>query len=182
MSKKIVCCKNGDISQFKMEKLTKPKPEDVANDFLDAKKTSAMFNLVEFIRSKKIGIQWASSEAWSLNYKGKKLGSLKIGARYDSCDEIAHSWHFRHHRSYLDCYYNMEDCELKSFVFEHIYAKCCGNCIATNGTPNEIKAGYMNPTDCGCWPLRIYNPDGNALEYTKQLIEFRMECILADKK
>ena len=76
----------------------------------------------------------------------------------------------------------MEDCDLKTFVFEHIYAKNCGNCVGTNANPNEVKAGYMNPTDCGCWPLRVYTPDGEALEYTKQLIEFRMNCILENPK
>ena len=173
---------NIEGSVYKEQKKVKPKPEDAAGDFLDTEKTAAMLNLVEFIRNKKIGIQWASSNAWSLNYKGQKLGSIKIGAMWKSSDEIAHSWHFRHHHHYLDCYYRMEDCELKTFIFEHIYARNCGNCIYTNGNPNEIKAGYMNPTDCGCWPLRIYNPEGKTLEYTKQLIEFRMKCILENPK
>jgi hypothetical protein len=83
----------------------------------------------------------------------------------------------------------MEDSDLKSFIFDHIYAKTCGHCFCTcradqNGQTNlnEQKAGYMNPTGCSCWPLRIYNPTGEALDNTKRLIEYRMNCILEDSK
>ena len=171
------------MSTFKNQKLIKPKPEDIAGELNDANRVANILNLVEFIRSKKIGIQWEASNAWALKYKGKKIFQLKIGAaRWDSCDEIAQSWHIRHNRLYLDYYYSMEDCELKTFIFEHIYAKACGNCIGTNANPNEQKAGYMNPTECSCNPLRIYNPEGEAQEFTKRLIEFRMNCVLENPK
>ena len=39
---------------------------------------------------------------------------------------------------------------------------------------DERKAGYMNPADCFCWPLRVYNPAGEALALTKRLIELRI--------
>jgi len=160
------------MSIYQNQKATKPKPEDVAGDFLDAKKTAALLNFVEFIRANKIGIRWASANSWTLNYKSKRLGYLKIFAEKPNTS-IYGSWAFCHNRDgSLELYYNMEDCNLKRFIFENIYARTCGNCICS-ADMNAQKAGYMNPTDCGCYPLRIFNPDGDALEHTKQLIEYK---------
>jgi len=167
------------MSTYKNQKVIKPKPEDVAGDFLDTEKTAAMLNFVEFIRGNKIGIRWASSNSWTLHYKGKRLGYLKIFAGKPNTS-IDRSWTFCHvHNDFLSRYYSMEDCDLKTFIFDNIYAKTCGNCICYNNM-NARKAGYMKPTKCGCYPLRIFNPDNEILVYTKQLIEYKINCILEE--
>jgi len=153
------------MSTQQKPKPAKPKIEDVGN-YLDAEKTANMLNLAEFIRTNKIGIQHSSGASWSLRYKGRQFGSLHI---HDG------TWRFAHRG--LDNYYKMEDCDLKRFIFEHIYVRECGNC---QWNQNATKAGYMNPTDCGCWPLRIFNAAGDVLEQTKRLIEYRKNCILED--
>ena len=169
------------MSLYRNQKATKPKPEDVAGDFLDVEKTAAMLNFVEFIRANKIGIRWASANSWTLHYKGKRLGYLKIFAGKPNTS-IDGSWTFCHNSDgSLDAYYSMDECNLKTFIFDNIYARTCGDCICYNNM-NAQKAGYMNPTDCGCYPLRIFSPDGEALEYTKQLIEYKTNCILEDSK
>ena len=168
------------MSIYQNQKTTKPKPEDVAGGSLSTEKTVAILNLVDFIRVNKVGIQWGSGNSWALSYKGKRLGYLKICIEKPNTSNYG-SWLFFHNRAYLNRYYKMDECDLKTIIFEHIYAKTCGNCF-TSGNKNAQKAGYMNPTDCGCYPLRIFNPDGEALEYTKQLIEYRKICILEDSK
>jgi len=190
---------------YKDQKELKPKPEDVAGNILDAERAADILNFIEFIRANKIGIRWISSNSWTLVYKGRRLGYLKIecldvgygsGAEYKRLFGEPHplkkSWFFCQQGSnqqypYLERYYNMEDCELKFFVFDHIYARSCGRCFCTwhikgIASLNEEKAGYMNPTQCGCWPLRIYNPNGESLELTKRLIEFWMERVLEEKQ
>ena len=168
------------MSIYQNQKETKPKPEDAAGDFLNTEKAAAVLNFVEFMRAIKVGIQWASGNSWALNYKGKRLGYLKIFSEKPDTSMFG-SWAFCHNRDYLERYYKMNECDLKTFIFEHIYAKTCGNCF-TSGNMNAQKAGYMNPTDCGCYPLRIFNPDGKVLEYTKQLIEYRKNCIFENTK
>lgn len=168
------------MSLYQSQKSVKPKIEDVAGNFLDAGKTAALLNLAEFIRTEKIGIQWASANSWALNYKNKRLGYIKIqnGLPWPHLNGI---WRFCHNRNYLDRYYSMEECDLKTFIFDNIYAKTCGG-DTCQSNPNAQKAGYMNPTDCGCYPLRIFNPNEEKLEYTKQLIKYRKNCILEDSK
>ena len=189
------------MSTYKNQKITKPKPEDVAGDFLNAGSTTDLLNLVEFIRANKIGIRWVSANSWKLVYKGKKLGFLKIyyiDVEYEylfgKSNPLHKSWFFcqqsdNYKYEYFDRYYSMESGDLKSFVFDHIYTKTCGQCFCTcradqsgQTNLNEQKAGYMNPTDCGCWPLRIYNPTGESLVNTKRLIEFRMNCVFENSK
>jgi len=152
------------VSIHKDQKDVRPKIEDVAGDFLSAERTATLLDLVAFLRANKIGISWSSGNSWSLRSKGKLIGSLHI---YDG------TWRFSHRG--LDIYYQMEDCDMKRFVFDHIYVRACGDC---QWNQNTAKAGYMNPTTCGCWPLRIFNADGEVLENTKRLIEFRKMCIL----
>ena len=141
--------------------------EDAGN-YLDPERTSAMMDLVGFLRANKIGIQHSSGASWSLRYKGRNLGQINI---YNG------TWRFAHRG--LDKYYQMEDGDLKSFIFDNIYARECGDC---QWNQNAAKVKYMEPTTCGCWPLRIFNAGGEVLENTKRLIEFRMNCILEDLK
>lgn len=156
----------------------KPKPEDIAQDLLDEEKAAIFLNLVDFIRANKIGIRWASYCKWKCSFKGKKLGDISIyDGQYAAYQPYNGSWRFSHGRDFLDLYYSMEDCDLKTFVFDNIYVAGCGNGKCTNTSPDAQKAGYMNPTGC-CYPLRIYNPSGETLEHTKQLILFRKNYIL----
>ena len=172
---------NNIESIYRAQKATRPKIEDVAGDFLDAGRTAALLNLAAYIRDNKINIQWASGNSWALNVKNKRLGYLKI------CDGspaqiYRGSWYFCHNRAYLDNYYSMADSDFKTFIFENIYARNCGSCTVSSKRPDEKKAGYMTPTDCWCWPFRIFNPEGEALEYVKKLIEYRKNCILEEMK
>jgi hypothetical protein len=147
------------------EKRANPKIDEVGL-YLDQKKAANMLSLVEFIRANKIGIQHSSGTSWSMRYKGKQFGSLHIHNG---------TWRFAHRG--LEKYYEMEDGDLKNFIFDNIYSRNCGDC---QWNPEAQKAGYMKPTDCGCWPLRIFNADGDVLENTKRLIEYRKNCILED--
>ena len=149
------------------EKAAKPKIEETVGKLLNAERAAAMLELVKFIRDSKIGIQWSTPTSWSLRYKGKLIGSLHI---YNG------TWRFAHRD--IESYYQMEDSDLKTFIFDNMYARNCGDCQWNPGSP---KSGYMNPTSCGCWPLRVFNADGEVLEKTKQLIEYRQVCILNGK-
>jgi len=65
------------MSLYQNQKGTKSKIEDIVGDLLDAEKTAAMLNLIEFIRANKIGIQHASGNSWKMTYKSKLLGYFR---------------------------------------------------------------------------------------------------------
>ena len=167
------------MSIYKQQKATKPKPEDVAGDFLDIERTAAMLNFVEFLRANKIGIRWASGNAWGLHYKGRKFGTVRIGDGM-SASYLHGSWYFSHGQP-INRYYSMEDCDLKTFIFDNIYAKDCENCWLKHQSGLK-KIGEMNPNACTCYPMRIFNPDEERMEYSKQLIKYIMNWILEESK
>ena len=148
------------MSIYQTQKSTKPKPEAVARDFLDSKKVSAFLRLVEYLRANKIGIPWVSGNSWGLNVKGKRIGFIKIAGG---------SWLFCQQPRHMKYYENMKDSDLHKFVFNNIYPKTCleGKC---GEGPDMPITDYNKSSVCGCWPLRIFNPDEEALEYTKRLI------------
>ena len=173
------------MSLYKEQKVLRPKIEDVAGKYLDADRTAAILNFTGFLRANKVSIRWISSNSWKLLYKKESLGYIKIYTGILGKPAAPHlygSWYFCQQYGYLSRYYEMDDSDLKRFIFDNIYAKNCGNCICTNPIPNDIKIGYMEPTGCKCWPLRIFNPDGEWLEYTKLLIEHRMNFILEENE
>ena len=80
---------------------------------------------------------------------------------------------------YLDRYYSMDDCDLKTFIFDNIYAKDCENCWLKHQSGLK-KIGEMNPNACTCYPMRIFNPDEERMEYSKQLMKSRSPCVLEE--
>ena len=161
------------VSLYQQQKAVKPKPEDVANSFLDAEKAAAFLIIIEFIRANKINIAWVAGNSWGLNYRGKRMAFLKIHEG---------NWFFCQQPRHMQNYVDMDACELKNFVFENIYVKTCdgGDCRYNN--PNNLKADYFDADVCKCWPLRIFNADGERLEQTKKLIEYSKNCILMIKE
>ncbi|MCL2371917.1 MAG: hypothetical protein FWC78_00755 [Defluviitaleaceae bacterium] len=156
------------MSIYQNQKSIKPKPEDVAADFLDNKKTELFLDIIDFIRADKINISWVSGNSWGLNVKGKRIAFLKI------CNG---NWIFRQQPRHMKFYNEMKNDDLKNFVCSYICAKTCidGTC---DEHPNMPKTDFNAPNVCTCWPLRIYDPDKEALEYTKQLIAFSKKYIL----
>ena len=159
-----------NASALQNQKELKPKIEDIAKDFLDAEKTAVILDFVQFLHDKKVNVRWGGINSWTLNYKSKRLGYIKL-------HQDKNVWRFSHNRIYLDAYYAMEDCDFKTFIFDHIYVRACEDTENCFWNPDAPKAGHMNPTTCHCWPLRIHNPYGEKMKLTKQMVEYRVDCI-----
>ena len=75
-----------------------------------------------------------------LDFKGRKLGHLNIyyydiqsgyEQHFGKPHPLSQSWFFCHKRDHLERYYSMDDGELKSFTFDHIFARNCGRCFCS---------------------------------------------------
>jgi len=151
------------------QRKNKPKIEDRIAECFTGEKAKNALDFVAWLRENKLNPGWAGTDTWNIRFKGKSMGTISF---------YKDMWRFAIGFSsyyFLQEYYNMEEYDLKSFVFNHIYAKQCGNC---QWNPNTEKVGYMVPTGCGCWPMRIFNAEGKTLDNMKKLIEFNKYCII----
>ena len=148
----------------KEQKIIKPKVEDVIAELFYNENAIVVLDFVNFIQGKKLSVKWSAHNRWVIRYKGKQLGQISLFPNF---------WRYGHNNSFLDGYYKMEDCDLKTFAFDNIYTRDCGKCLP----PYAQKVKYMEATACTCGPLRIFNPDEESLEQMKQLVEFRINYI-----
>ena len=151
ISRKYVPCKE--------QKTTRPKPEEVAEDFLNTENIVSFLDIIKFIRANKIGIAWVSSNQWGLNVKSKRMGFVKMHEG---------NWLFRQQPRHMVFYEEMENSDLKQFVNSHIRQKVCLYEKCYEGP--DIPIAKTKTSICTCWPLRIYNPNGDTFEQTKRLI------------
>ena len=66
------------MSIYQDQKITKPKPEDAAADFINGKKLKSLMNLLEFLRDNKLTPRWQSGNSWKVSYKNKTVCFIKI--------------------------------------------------------------------------------------------------------
>ena len=159
------------MSEHKEQKKIKPKIEDRITKCFAGEKAKNALDFVAWLRENKLSPGWSGTDGWNIRFKGKSLGTIGF---YNGMWRFAIG--FSTYR-FLHEYYNMEECELKSFVFDHIYTKQCGHHDGCQWNPNAEKVEYMVPTECGCWPMRIFDAEGETLENMKKLIEYNKDCI-----
>ena len=67
------------MSLAKEQQKLKPKIEDVISEFLDGDRRQNAQAFIAYLRESKLNPSYASYNAWWVNYKGKRLISLRIG-------------------------------------------------------------------------------------------------------
>ena len=151
----------GDM--LKKQKDVKPNVEDVAGEFINEDKFVNLKNLLGFLRENKLNPRWASGNSWSVKYKNKNVCYIKI---------IRASWYVFHSNFTRENWFveyddYFADDGLKEFVQKNITGgHCPNNC---KGRTKTI-FGKDLADICTCWPYRLENPDGAALENAKKVI------------
>lgn len=142
--------------------------EDMAAGLLDVDKLKAFSNYYTFLTDNKIGKRKSGKyTCWAFTYKSKRIFSLSF-----------------HENSWRMVYFNLHQKdkwfekiekylspELREFILSNISTgfKCCvkGQC---NAIENRVILGKsFESRTCACAPIGIFNPDGEALEYAKEL-------------
>ena len=150
------------MSLYQSQKAVKPKIEDVAGNFITGDKLKNLMDFLGFMRDNKLTPRWQSSNSWKVSYKGKGVFFIKI---------IGTSWFVMHsaltrEKWCVGCDEYFPD-ELKEFVWENIKGGYCpNNCM---GRSKTVFGKEFNDF-CTCWAIRTENPDGVALERSKQVI------------
>jgi len=173
------------VSLAKEQIKTKPKIEDVMNENLDGDILKNALDFVAYLRENKLNPRWTAKNAWWVDYKGKHLFSIRVGPKEpvtwgygleSRSWQIAHwdigNWFLNNPEKYKE----LTDCDtFKKFIWSSLHP--CKRCMCCAPGHNGTYFGKKFESVCG---PRVFNPDAEALEHTKKLLECRKKMI-ADK-
>jgi len=142
-------------------KKAKPTIEEIATSLLYGDKLENFLDFNRFLKNNKVSKSATAPTAWAVRYKGKMIGSFRA---------FNDSWmlsYFKNEElfSKIDEYVTGE---LKEFVLANINtAPGCKNC---GGAENKVILRQMFDRVCRCHLVLLWNPEGKALEYAKELV------------
>jgi len=164
------------ISLSKEQLKLRPKIEDVINEELVGDRRQNALDFVAYLRANKLNPAWTATNAWWVNYKGKRLVSIRV--RGVNTVEIPWgygldpgSWHIGHWLQGYNFPDNAND-ELKRFIWANIQP--CKHCMSCK--PGHSGDVLGKQFESACY-FRIENPDEEGLEFTKKLLESKKETI-----
>jgi hypothetical protein len=159
-------------SVYQNQKEIKPKAEDIAQEYLDAKLKEIFFDFLCFLKSNKIGVQWASANTWAVKSKGKRIGSIKI----QSGSWGFSNWAGGNYNSGYESFITTE--RQKELVWKNIvYCKSCSGCAP--GHHVNILGKEFDKVCTG--KVGFENPDKENLECAKQIVLWRQSLIIDNK-
>ena len=158
---------------------TKPKIEDAIGDLLDGDRLKNALDFVAYLRENKMNPRWFAQNCWHTFYKSKFFCSIRIhGIKQNGIYYGLEpgSWHFG--RNWYSSFNLPDDLsgefedpvsynKFKEFIWANVQP--CKNCMCCSPGRSEMHLGKKFDKVCG---LRIENPDAEALEHTKKLIEY----------
>jgi len=168
------------MSEYKAQKVQKPKVEDIARELLDEEKLANVLDFLEFLKNNKLTPRWYTTNSWIVKYKNKTVCVIKMNWMMQPSDKenfwgIYHS-HFSREKWFIDYNKYIKDKGLKEFIWDNInppYA-CSkkGGTVRCRGLLDMTILGKPYKSICGCYSLVAKNPEGKTLEYAKELVLF----------
>ncbi|MCL2421202.1 MAG: hypothetical protein FWD03_05030 [Defluviitaleaceae bacterium] len=153
----------------KEQKLLKPAPETIAAEILSENMQNDVVELCDCIRTNNLRIKWVGKNGWEVAIRKMQI------LRRIRINPLEKNWYvtlhfFPQYNDYLT------DKEIHNFVWNNLGGMGC-DALNTGGTKCNgymSKAfnifGRMCENQCCNSQIKIMNPTGKALEYTKTLI------------
>lgn len=154
-------------SLYRLQKVSKPKIEDIIAQTLVGDRKENALEFVSYVKSFPMTPSWASANSWAVNYKGKRVCYIKIND--DVCGNA--SWHIRPAIKYnKDLIEFCRTEQYASILLENVhFCRACGKCA-----PGKQKMffGKVFEGCCRAIDFDFYNPDLATLEFAKKLVVF----------
>jgi len=159
------------MSIYSDQKTVKPKIEDAASEYICDDKLRGLMDFLGFLHENKLMVRWASWNSWKVSYKGKSMCFIKIDEnRVHGVDGM--SWLlmlsvFTREKWFLEYDDYFANNELKEFIWENVRGSWCSR--DCKGHTKTVLGKSFNDF-CGCWGIRVENPDDVALERSKKVV------------
>jgi len=159
----------------------RPKIEDVISEQLEDNRRQNALDFVAYLRANKLNPTWTAANAWWVNYKGKRLISIRVRGVDTEGMPWGYglspgSWHIGH---WLQGF-NFPDClsdELKQFIWLNMLpCKYCMSC-----KPGHTGEFLGKQFESVCY-FRVENPDAEGLVFVKELLEHKKASIAKSSK
>lgn len=168
------------VTVYETQKNVKPDVKEIISQTCDGEIKQIALEFVDYSLELKMKPTWASTNSYALNYKGKRVGYLKVG-RGGNFEK--NNVDIAIYPAGIECYENylMNKSEQEKNIFKdnfiNLYLRhcsCCGKC-APGIDVSVFGEKYKNT--CRWIARGIINPDQNQIKFIKELIELRREYI-----
>ena len=165
-----------ELSFAEQQKIAKPKIENVIAEALDGERQQNALSFVAWLRANKLNPVWTATNAWWVNYKGKRLVSIRLRGTNTDGMPLGYglepgSWHIGHWLQGFDFSDSLND-ERKQFILSNIQP--CKHCMSCK--PGQSGYFFGKHFESVCY-FRVENPDSKGLELAKDLLECKKEVI-----
>ena len=154
------------MSVYQNQKTIKPSIEDVAGDFIAGDKLQNLLDFTAFLRERKMTPRWQSYNSWKVSHKGKIVCYVKIkddkGFWSIFFSQFTREKWFLEHEPLFAA-----DDELKKFIWKHVPGRNCPGTKCKGRNWDILEKPFAGV--CWCWPVRVWNAEGGALECAKKL-------------
>lgn len=156
-------------------KKAKPQAEEEINVLLTGERQRSALEFVSYVRSLRMTPQWTSTNSWAVSYKGKRVCYIKLVMRQDE-----NGWYIRPAVRYNEELRDFcREEHLEDIMLDNVhFCVGCGKCKP--GTTamffdKELKHVCSSPID-----FEFHNPNVEALECAKKLVEYRRTEIVGE--
>jgi len=152
-------------------KAVKPKVENVIGDTLSGDRKKNALAFVAFVKSLRMSPQWVPRNSWTLKYKSKRVGYIRIHAETGEWS----LWLFSQYDKHFQALVSTEAAEIHEFILKNIVYCCgCGRCAPGK---NMVLLGKEFKNICATPTIRVRNPTGIFYGFATRLIALRRDAI-----
>jgi len=168
--------KNRIVTIYNQQQVDRPKINDIIqNNIFDDKIKENIFDFILYLKSLKMTPHWEHINSWSLNYKKKRVGYIKLNENKKDWSIWCYSQYDKNFETLLMNEPNI----IKEYIMENIIY--CYNCSACTPGKNMLLLGKELEKICATPNIRFENPNENFLNFAKNLIVLRREAIENNK-
>jgi len=157
---------------FNEQKALKPKIENAILECLNGDMMQTALDFTEYVKSIKMSPRWTNRNAWVINYKSKGVCKIYV---WDDGWFIRPSFNYDYENELMVF---ITESKLEKTIWDNIYhCRACGKSPATCMQKSKIILGKEFKGVCSCVLFQFHNPNTDAIDCVKKLIDYRRASI-----
>ena len=172
-----------DITLLSVQKILKPKIEDVIPAYLDGYVKESALDFIAYMRKNKMQPTWLSHNTWKVNYKGKGICSIRLPKNYFPYKYWVICPHISRWNKLISSYDLFEDQIVsdgsQSIVWDNVnICRSCANCGP--GWDMSFLGKEFNNV-CHNIPVWYCDPNEAEINFIKKILDLMKQTIAVNK-